>query len=185
LSFDRARSLRRIRPQRARAALVRRPDVDLPFLGEATPGPEVLLDTCVYLDVLQGRAPPEVDLLLQMRVANHSTIALAELTHLFGRLDPAHAGTRRVLASLSGAIDDIPPHRLTTPSARCSGEAGMLAGLTARLGGRGADLALLNDASLFLQARETACTILTRNLSDFDLFDQLLPGSSLLFYRAV
>ena len=120
-----------------------------------------------------------------MRVANHSTVALAELTHLFGRLDPGHVDTRRVLGPLSGAIDDIPPHRLTAPSARCSGEAGMLAGLTARLGGRGADLALLNDASLFLQAREIGCTILTRNLSDFDLFDQLLPGSSLLFYRAI
>jgi predicted nucleic acid-binding protein len=185
LSFERAQSLRRIKPQRTGTTLNRRPDVDLPFLGEATPGPELLLDTCVYLDVLQGRTPPEINDLLQLRVLNHSTVALAELTHLFGRLDPGHADTRRVLASLSGAIDDMPPHRLTAPSVRCAGEAGMLAGLTARMGGRGADLALLNDASLFLQARETGCTILTRNLSDFDLFDQLLPGASLVLYRAV
>jgi hypothetical protein len=157
----------------------------LPFVTEPAPGPELLLDTCVYLDVLKGRTSTEIDLLLQVRIVNHSTIALAELTHLFGRLEPSHAETRSVLASLSGAIDDIPPHRLTAPSIRCAGEAGMLAGLAARLGGRGADLALLNDASLFLQARETGCAILTRNLSDFDLFDQLLPGSNLLLYRAV
>lgn len=143
------------------------------------------MDTCVYLDVLRAKTPVEVDALLQTRIINHSTTALAELTHLFGRLDPGHADTRRALSKLSGVIDDIPPHRLTSPSTRCCAEAGMLAGLSARLAGRGGDLKLLNDAMLFLQAREIGCAILTSNLADFDLFDQLLPGSGLLLYRTL
>jgi hypothetical protein len=185
LSFDRARSLRRIKPQRIATSLVRRADADLPFVTQATPGQELLLDTCVYLDMIRGKAPSELDALLQVRLINHSSVALAELTHLFGRLDPSRADTRRTLSVMSGVIDDIPTHRLTSPSARCAGEAGMLTGLVARLSGRGADVRLLNDATLFLQAREIGCAIVTGNLADFDFFDQLLPGSGMLLYRTV
>lgn len=185
MSFNRSQSLRRIKPQRVTTPLTRRTDANLPLLAQATAGPELLLDTCVYLDVLRGKSPPELDALLQVRIINHSTVVLAELTHLFGRLDPGHAETRRTLAVLSGIVDDIPAHRLATPSTRCSGEAGMLAGLVARLAGRGSDVKLLNDAALFLQAREMGCVVATGNLADFDFFDQLLPGSGLLLYRTV
>lgn len=183
MSFDRARSLRRIKPQRNAAPLARRADPDLPFVGRPGSGAELLLDTCVYLDVLKGKTPIEIDELLQLRIVNHSTVALAELTHLYGRLDPTHAGTRRVLSAISAVIDDVPAHRLTNPSERAFGEAGMLAGLVARLRGRTAGSDLISDALLFLQAREMGCALLTANSSDFDLFDQLLPGSGLLFYR--
>lgn len=184
LSFDRARALRRIRPRRSAAPLKRRDDSDLPFLTSAAPGPELLLDTCVYIDALKGRTPAEADALLQLRIVNHSTVALAELTHLFGRLDPRDPRSASALDELSGVIDDMPPHRVLTPSARCMGEAGMLAGLAARLTGRPADGGMLNDATLFLQAREAGLALLTRNLADFDILDALLPGSKLLLYRA-
>lgn len=183
MGFDRARSLRRIRPQRSAGPLVRRADPALPLVGRPGPGAELLLDTCVYLDVLQGKTPIEVDELLQLRIVNHSTVALAELTHLYGRLDPSHAGTRRVLSAISAVIDDVPAHRLTSPSARAFGEAGMLAGLVTRLQGRTAGSDFVGDALLFLQAREMGCALLTANVSDFDLFDQVLPGSGLLLYR--
>lgn len=111
-----------------------------------------MLDTCVYIDVLQGRSPQDVDRLIETRIVNHSTVCLAELTHLFGRLDPAHPGTKGVLRELSGVIADIPGHRLSAPSVSAAGEAGMLAGLVARLAdvevGRGP--VLLNDARLYL-----------------------------------
>ena len=45
-----------------------------------------MLDTCVYIDVLQGRTPDNVDRLVQLRLVNHSSVCLSELTHLFGRL---------------------------------------------------------------------------------------------------
>ncbi len=143
----------------------------------------MLLDTTVYIDVLQGRTPISVDRLLRTRIANHSTVALAELTHLIGALDPANSGTVKVLRPLGETIDDIPAHRLTSPSARACGEAGMLAGLVTRLAGRTRTPALLNDAIIYLHAMETGCEVLTGNVRDFDMFDQVLPGAGLILYR--
>jgi predicted nucleic acid-binding protein len=185
LSFDRRESLRRIKPQRRGSPLTRRADADLPFVTDQTtlPGRELLLDTSVYVDVLQGRTPTAVDRLLQTRIINHSTVALSELTHLLGALDPAHSRTTGVLKALGQTIDDIPPHRLTQPTTRACGEAGMLAGLATRLTGQANSMALLNDALLFLHAAEAGCALLTGNVRDFDWFDQLLPGTRVLLYR--
>lgn len=184
MDFDLPGALRRLKPQRTRPQLKRRSDVDLPFIvAPAGPGPELLLDTCVYIDVLQGCAPPTVDALLDLRISNHSTVALSELTHLFGRLNPTHPTTKAALAQVGGVIRDIPDHRLTRPSVRAAGEAGILAGLTARLAGRGFGADLLNDALLLLHAAEMGCTLLTRNLTDFDLLQQTVPSARLLFYR--
>jgi predicted nucleic acid-binding protein len=188
LSFNLARALRRIKPQRQTGYIWRRPFTDLPVvLSPVSTGAELLLDTCVYIDILQGRAPDSVKDLLKVRISNHSTVCLAELTHLFGQLDPAHAGTRGILEGIRFAIQDIPAHRLSSPSVAAFGEAGMLAGLATRLSGAGPDglPALLNDASLYLQALEHGWIVLTRNLRDFDVFDQLLPAERVLFYDRV
>jgi predicted nucleic acid-binding protein len=143
----------------------------------------LLLDTSVYIDVLQGKTSVEVDRILETRIVNHSTVALAELTHLIGALDPAHHGTAGALKSIGQTIDDIPTHRLTAPSIRACGEAGMLTGLVTRLTGQANSIALLNDAMLFLQAAEMGFDLLTANVSDFDFFDQLLPGTGILLYQ--
>lgn len=188
MSFDLARALRRIKPQRRADAIRRRPPEELPRVqAPVSTGPELLLDTCVYIDVLQGRTPAPLDELLEARIGNHSTVCLAELTHLFGRLDPAHPGTKSVLRELRRTIEDMPPHRLSSPSEAAIGEAGMLAGMVSRLSGRerGERAILLNDASLYLQALERGWVILTRNASDFDYFDQLLPSGRVLFYEQV
>jgi predicted nucleic acid-binding protein len=189
LNFDLKRSLRRLKPQRRRARLDPRPDQALPFVSEAATGggPELLLDTCVYIDVLQRRAPEPVKMLLGTRLCNHSGIVLAELTHLFGRLDPKDRRTERVLAEIAGVIADIPVHRLSMPSLNVLGEAGILAALAARLAGsgRGREQALLNDAAIYLQAIEQGCIVLTRNIREFDWFDQLLPTNRILLYRQV
>jgi hypothetical protein len=186
LSFDLARALRRIKPQRRADAIRRRPLDALPVVeAPASAGAELLLDTCVYIDVLQGRTPTSVDELLEARIVNHSTICLAEMTHLFGRLDPAHAGTKGVLREIRQTIEDMPDHRLSSPSETAMGQAGMLAGLVSRLFGikRSERPLLLNDASLYLQALERGWMVLTRNVRDFDCFDQILPASCVLFYE--
>ena len=186
MSFDLARALRRIKPQRTAGTLRRRSLASLPLVEVAvSAGPELLLDTCVYIDALQGRTSQYVDDLLQARIVNHSTVCLAELTHLFGRLDPTHPGTKGVLREVRQTIEDMPDHRLSAPSAAAVGEAGMLAGLVARLSGSdpGGAPALLNDASLYLQALERGWIVLTRNLRDFDYLDQLLPAGRVLFYE--
>jgi hypothetical protein len=188
LSFNLERSLRRLKPGRQTIPLGRRPDDALPFVPEsATGGPELLLDTCVYIDILQRRAPETLKNLMAVRLCNHSGIALAELTHVFGRLDPADVRTRTALAEISGVISNMPEHRLTAPSTRTLGESGILAGLAARLAGveYGHGQALLNDATLYLQAMEQGQMVLTRNIREFDWFDQLLPNNRVLFYRQV
>lgn len=188
MSFDLARSLRKFKPDRRVTALARRSGHELPFvIGKAVGGAELLLDTCVYIDSLQDRLPAAVADLLQSRLSNHSGIALSELTHLFGRLDPRDVRTKAVLTKIRTAISILPPHRLLSPSTTVLAEAGILAGLVARLAGIGSERrqALLNDAVLFLQAQEQGLTMLTRNIREFDWFDQLLPDGRVLFYRTM
>lgn len=96
----------------------------------------MILDTSVYLDVLQARTPDAVDELLTYRVCYHSAVCLAELTHVFGRLDPAHPSTSGVLQTVRDVIEDIPLHRLQAPDSATWGEAGMLAGELFRLSAR-------------------------------------------------
>jgi predicted nucleic acid-binding protein len=186
LNFDLIKSLRRLKPSRRTVGLARRPDKDVPFVLEQTlRGPALLLDTCVYIDVLQHHAPGSVRRLMRIRPVNHSSIALAELTHLFGRLDPRDERTDKMLGKILRMITALPLHRSRAPSVRATGEAGILAGLAARLGGieSGREQALLNDAMLYLQAIEQGQVVLTRNIREFDWFDQLLPSGRVLFYR--
>jgi predicted nucleic acid-binding protein len=188
LSFDLKASLRRWKPERRRAPLKRRPDEALAFVSEQVPGgAELLLDTCFYIDVLQDRLPERVKGLTAARLCNHSAVALAELTHLFGRLDPRDPRSASVLKEITALITHVPQHRLDAPSVNALGEAGILAGLTARLANveAGREQALLNDAILYLQAVENGQIVLTRNIREFDYFDQLYPCQRVLFYSTV
>jgi len=103
---------------------------------------------------------------------------------VFGRLDPRDNRTGRVLAEIRGIISDMPAHRLSAPSLTALGTAGILAGAAARLSdiGSGREQALLNDAILYLQGVENGHTGLTRNIREFDYFDQLLPSDRVLLY---
>jgi predicted nucleic acid-binding protein len=42
----------------------------------------------------------------------------------------------------------------------------------------------LNDALLFATARKHGCTVLTRNVIDFDLLAQLDPSGRVIFYQS-
>jgi len=187
LSFDLQRAERPLKPQ-ARGTLKARPASELRWAeSEAKAGVPLLVDTTVYLDTLQGRTPVAVDDLLRYRSIFHSAVCLAELTHAFGRLDPAHAATRKALLALEGAIDDIPRHRLFAPDTDLWGKAGILAGKALRLGciprSQGQERKLLSDSLIYLQARKVGAAILTRNARDFDLLEQLVPSGVVIFYR--
>jgi predicted nucleic acid-binding protein len=186
--FDLAASLRALKPQKRTARLERRRDAELRWADdEPRIGGALLLDTCVYLDVLQGRTPQSVDDLIASRICRHSAVCLAELTHLFGRLDPSHPSTKSVLRPLRETIEDIPAHRLHAPIDATWVEAGMLAGELARLSdqpkGVGAARKFLNDALIFMQARRIGAEVLTANVRDFDFLDQLAPSGRVVYYR--
>jgi len=189
LRADLARSLRRIKPERFSGRLPRRNDGELRFVDAAAPlGPPLLLDTCVYIDGLEGTLPPRAETLLRVRTLIHLSVVLGELSHNFGRLDPGHANTRRHLDELAAMIGDIPLHRLDDAvSAGVLLEAGILSGLVFRLGGfqPGQEVAALNDATIYLHALEQGYTVLTRNIRDFDFMSQIVPPGRVLFYRTV
>ena len=62
----------------------------------------------------------------------------------------------------------------------------MLAGKALRLGrippGQGRERRLLNDSLIYLQARKVGSAVLTRNVRDFDLLEQLVPSGTVIFY---
>ena len=186
MTFDLAAALRRLKPEKDRPQLTRRTDSALPFItAQPAPGPPLLLDTSVYIDVLQDRAPVELEALLKVRQLNHSSVALGELAHLLGRLDPAHPDSKAVLALIKGTIEDIPRHRLSAPSVQSALDAGIVTGMFARFQGvpRADRQPLFNDACLFFQAMESGWTLLSANISDMDLIGQLVPAGRLLLYR--
>lgn len=167
--------------------LARRDDSELPFLERpAEAGPELLLDTCVYIDGLQGRAPNLLADLLDIRHSNHSTVAIQELMHTVGVLDPAHKGTKTAIQQIRATVNAMPVHRVFTPDADVLGRAALLSGMLCRLQGyhRDARLRALHDCVLFLQAQKLGFTVLTANVSDFDYLLQLMPNGRVIFYRS-
>lgn len=186
MSSELAKVLRLLKPQKI-SALTGRSDPDLPFVDAAAlAGPALMLDTCVYLDVLQGKAPHIIRSLLNTRHVFHSSVCVAELVHVFGRLAPTDARTKSTLAAVEALIaQDIPKHRLSAPDIGAWEVAGVLAGILARTQGHKRDERgrLLNDALIYAQATSMGCIVLTRNVRDFDLLHQLMPRGDILLYR--
>lgn len=62
---------------------------------------------------------------------------------------------------------------------------GVLSGMLARTQGYGPEQRRrgLNDALLFATARKYGCAVLSRNVRDFDLLQQLDPSGRVIFYK--
>lgn len=181
-------SLRRLKPEKGRKSLRYRDRSQLRFLsGLKAPFPKLLLDTTVYIDALQGRLPEYTEIALRAGSIWHSTVSEAELAAAAGLLDPAHPETAGVIAQVAAAINLRPAHRILNPDRDSWSEAGMLAGLLARLQGYGKSerRKALNDALIFLTAAKNGCAVLTRNISEFDLLMQLEVRGQAIFYDSV
>ncbi|MDQ2080936.1 DNA-binding protein [Xanthobacteraceae bacterium Astr-EGSB] len=181
--FEAARRWARFDP---RKTLARRRDDELPFVdANRIGGQGLLLDTCVYIDQMQDRSPPELDDLIAYRQVNHSTVAIQELMHTIGVLNPADQRTAAVIAEIGRQIRAMPPHRLFVPDAEVLGRAALLSGILCRLQGYVTDgkLRALQDCVLFLQAQKLGLAVLTTNVADFDILLQLIPAGRGLFYR--
>ena len=78
-----------------------------------------------------------------------------------------------------------PSYRTLATDSEIWREAGILSGTLARLQGYKSDQRrrVLNDALLFATARKHGCSVLTRNVLDFDFLQQLDPSGKVLFYR--
>jgi predicted nucleic acid-binding protein len=159
-------------------------------LGDAIPHGPVLLDTNVFISALTGRGPPVLRALLE--VVPRLFVAAptrAELAWLRGRLDPAHPGTSRVLATYRALLSRIDPAKVLVPDDNDWLAAGALAGHAARImlgGGRKIATAfdrveLISDALIAIVAGKSGFTIVTED-ADFDVLAQLVPGLQVLFY---
>ena len=135
--FDVAWRWARLDPQRP---LARRGDDELPFVNASLIGGQgLLLDTCAYIDQMQDRSPQVLDYLIAQRQVNHSTVAIQELMHTVGVLNPSHARTVRVIAEIGKQIKAMPPHRIFAPDIEVLGKAALLSGILCRLQGYGKD----------------------------------------------
>ncbi len=178
------RTLRRLKPSERRTSLRYRQRSELPFIAEASSIPKLLLDTTVYIDELQGKLPGDVELAIRSASLWHSTVTECELSALAGLLNPGHPDTPHAVDQVFASIEQRPSHRIVNPDREVWRDAGILAGLLARLQqyGNAEQRKTLNDASIFLSAAKAGLTVLTRNISDFDLLTQLSPNGKVLFY---
>jgi len=181
--FDAARRWARLDDRRTFA---RRPASELPFVNaNDLAGQGLLLDTCVYIDQMQARAPLILADLIRQRHVNHSTVAIQELMHTVGILDPADKRTPAVIAVIRSYIQAMPGHRIFVPDADTLGRAALLSGMLCRIQGYSRDhkLRALHDCVLFLQAQKLGFLVLTANITDYDILLQLFPAGRVLFYR--
>ena len=181
--FDAARRWARLDPGRT---LARRSTDELPFVDAGPIGGQgLLLDTCVYINQMQDRSPQVLDDLVARRQVNHSTVAIQELMHTVGVLNPTDVRTAGVIAEIGKQIKAMPPHRIFAPDIEVLGRAALLSGILCRQQGYEKDVKLraLQDCVLFLQARKLGLVVLTANVSDYDILLQLIPAGRALFYR--
>ena len=183
--FDASRRWARLDPQRT---LARRSADELPFVDVSPIGGQgLLLDTCVYIDQMQNRSPQVLDDLVAQRQINHSTVAIQELMHTVGVLNPTDARTAGVIDEIGKLIKAMPPHRIFAPDIEVLGRAALLSGILCRLQGyrrkRRASCGRFKDCVLFLQAQKLGLVVLTTNLRDYDILLQLIPAGRVLFYR--
>ena len=134
---------------------------------------------------MQGRAPALVERLIDTRQVNHSTVAIQELMHTIGVLDPDDPRTAGVVNAVTRQIQAMHEHRVFTPDADVLGRAALLACILSRVQGyaRDARLKALQDCTLFLQAQKLGFTVLTANLAGFNRLLQISPTGRFLFHR--
>ena len=179
-------TLRRLRADRHRAQLRRRAESELEFVGStANKPPKLLYDTTVYIDILQDRFPKDAEFMLRAVDAWHSPVTEAELAATCGLLDPTHSQTGAIIRQITAVVQQRPAPRTIAPDREVWREGGILSGILARLQGYKKEQRrrALNDALLYATARKYGCTVLTRNVTDFDFLQQLDPTGRVLFYR--
>ncbi|WP_245330659.1 hypothetical protein [Bradyrhizobium sp. AS23.2] len=104
--FDAALRWARFDP---RKTLARRQDSDLPFVrDDRIGGQSLLLDTCVYIDQMQGRTPDNLEVLIANRQTNHSSVAIQELMDTIGVLDPEDGRSRTAIDAIRTLILSVP-----------------------------------------------------------------------------
>lgn len=177
--------IRRCRAARHTTILTARPPEELDRFAESdVPGERIMLDTCIFIDQLQGKLPEVIEERITARTIMHSPVVIGELSFLIGRLDPKHPGTSDAIAAIRDLLAAVADHRIFDLTAEDVVRGNILAGCMARLLGhnRESRRKSQSDAVLAAQAARLDCLLVTRNLGDFDHLAQLEPRLRVAFY---
>jgi predicted nucleic acid-binding protein len=185
-TFDLESLLRRVKPSKRTGPLRRR--LGLHFVRDdiapADVGP-VFLDTCVYVDAGKGKLPRGAQRLIATSILFHSSVCIAEMSYAFGRLDPTHPDTPATLEFMRETLSRVRIDRTVAPNREAYLEAGIITGTLVRT----QSLApperrkLMHDVLVFLTARQLGYAVLTANVKDFDLIQQLARDGNVIYYR--
>lgn len=139
--------------------------------------PNLVPDTNVYIMQAAAKLSPQVAALLSRARLFHCSVCVAELAVGVANADPTRPGWARLRDYYANLFIDLPANRILTPDAQTWTEAGIVAGTLARTQDyqphqRGD---LLNDAAIYLTAAKAGLPVLTANVGDFDLIQQVAP----------
>ncbi len=183
--MDIDRIIRRCRTARDATILTARPLEELDRFAESdVPGERIMLDTCVFIDQLQGKLPETIEQRITARTIMHSPVVIGELSFLIGRLDPKHPGTGEAITAIRDLLAAVPEHRIFNLTPDDVARGNILAGCMARILGHDQETRrkVQSDAVLAAQAARLGCLLVTRNLRDFDHLSQLEPRLRVAFY---
>ena len=186
MTIDLASGLRRIKLDRRRARLNPRPARTLAGVADIAGGGRAafVMDTNVYIRAAAGTLPAEVRALVGSGLLYHCSVCVAELALGVANADPAHPGWEELRDHYRGVIERIPETRLLSPDAHVWAEAGLIAGTLARTQNyqRHQRKECLNDALIFLTAAKAGLPVLTANVTEFDLIQQLAPAGRFVYF---
>jgi predicted nucleic acid-binding protein len=187
LSIDLDALLRRRKPERRGTALAQRP-LDALLAAESVadqPGRlSYVPDTTVYIHQASGRLPSGARRLIERGLAFHCTVCLSELTVGLGHRNPEVAGYKDAREHFIELFESIPTSRVLQPDPTTFVDAGLIAGVLARVQTFQAAQRkqCLNDALIYLTAARAGYPVLTENRAEFDLIQQLAPKGAFIFY---
>ena len=197
LAFSEASTLdikkfeRSIRRAKKSTTLSRRRDSELTFFGDKPEKDQtIMLDTCVFIDQIQGKLPTKIGTRIAKTSVYYSSLVLSELSVPFGSLDPSHSETYENLKQIKNLILSIPEHRIFTPTTKTMMHGAVLAGSISRIlcytkkkNRKEQHQNWLIDAMIASHAIEKQLLLITRNIIDFDRLSQLDNKLKVAFYR--
>ena len=184
MTFDIHRLLRTFKPEKHTIRPTSRDPSQLRTDSAAAQKRPIVLDTTTYINAGQGKLPPHINAIIEAWPIHHCSVALGEIAHGLGRLDPAHPDTRQNKDFLQAVLEKVPQHRIVNPTDDIHVTGGILTGVIARLLTlpKGAHRNRINDILIYLTARSIGAAVVTANVEDFDILQQLVPDGHVIYY---
>jgi predicted nucleic acid-binding protein len=166
-----------------------RAEASLPFdPAIVTPGATIALDTCAIIDGLKSSLPPLLQSAITQAAVVSSAVVVGELVQGHAVLNPAHPSTAKVAPIIASAIaiaEAIPLQIVPTENHWVEAQA-----VVATIGRcnsftKDKRRELVMDALFYVSARDADVRIVTANVRDYDLIDQVAKNGKLLFYKPI